>query len=247
MTYIQSLVRTACVLLPLVAWCFAAPGRVLAQSIHYVSQERRIEASNTERYFQNDPPDYVTRSDTKMATAPDFGPFDAAVSASAGGYSTISEHSTLRPDGISTAGEWSNYAATDNGVFSFNTLADAMFEVSDAPVRFDFAYSLRDPSTRGFAHQTDLFLKRLDGEGGDVFRVTPQFDPDLYTASGTESGTLPAGRYELRYFNSYLGDVGEFGRYDVQLTFSGMPEPASVGFVLIGGGLVALRRRRSAM
>ena len=227
--------------------CLAAPLSTPAQSIRYVSQERGIAASNTEEFFQSEPePGYVRRHDSDAATAPDFAPFDARVSASAyfGGYSNISQHSALRPDGISARGDWSAQAATDNGVFSFETLADVTFDVTDAPAQFDFAYSLKDSPYRGYARQVDLFLRRVDGGGGDVFRVVPAYDPDLYTASGTASGVLSPGRYEFRYFSMYLGDVGDFGSYDVRLSLAAVPEPASVGVVLLVGGAFAVRRRR---
>jgi hypothetical protein len=235
--------RLSCLLLG-AGGCLVAP-RALGQTIRYVAQDRRIAASNTEEYFVNDPlPDYVRRSDSKEAVAPDFGPFDAAVEASAGGNSRVSQHSVLAPNRIGVVGDWSNYAATDEGSFAFDTVADVTFDVVGAPVPFRLAYSLRDPSTRGFRRQVDLFLRPVDGAAGDVFRVTPQYDPDLYTAAGTASGALTPGRYQFRFLDSYFGDVGEFGGYDVQLSLGTVPEPATAGLVFVGAGVLLVRRRR---
>ena len=138
-----------------------------------------------------------------------------AVSANAGGYSSISQHSSLRPDGISTSGDWSTYAATDEGVFSFGTLTDATFDVLYDARRLHLHLLPEGPQSPRLCAEVDLFLRPTDGGGADVFRVVPRYDPDLYTASGTHSGVLSPGRYQFQYFSSYLGDVGEFGRYHV--------------------------------
>jgi hypothetical protein len=101
--------------------------------------------------------------DSQEAAASDLRSFGASVSANAhdaefnGGDRSVSKHSLPGPDGMKDVRRVADYATTDEGSDTFETLTAR-------------------PSTRGFDRRVDLFLRRVDGDGAVVFRVAPQSD-----------------------------------------------------------------------
>jgi hypothetical protein len=227
--------------------CLLSAGRLSAQAVRYVAQERRVESSVDEQYFSTEE-GTVNVSDADRVDATDFGLFDArAVAAKEDpryptGFSLVSQRSTLEESGISVFSQWSGFVRTDNGGYSLATTTDATFDVVGGPVAFDLTYGLQGPGVQQNGHHVDLLLRQVDGAGGDVFRVAPAFDIDTYLASGTESGVLEPGRYEFRYFDSIWNDVGDRGDNRVSLQFTPVPEPGAVG-LLLGGVVVAVGGR----
>ena len=233
-----------------VAICLMGARNLSAQTVvRYVAQERRVESSVHDEYFSEG--GTVNVSDDDRVEATDFGLFDARSDAAKSdppystGFSAVSQRSTLEASGIAVFSQWSGFVRTSNGGYSLATTTDATFDVTGGPLAYDLTYNLQGPGVQQNGHHVDLLLRRVDGAGGDVFRVTPAFDIDTYLASGRESGVLGPGRYEFRYADSITNDVGDRGENRVNLSFTPVPEPGAAGLLLgaLALGLGARRRR----
>ena len=250
--------RSALVPLALLAACLV-PSWAAAGPVTYVEQAREIEATIHEVYEFPDPAPDVVLDGNDSASAPDFGVFDAQVTATiasppAGqeaGFGRISQRSTLGQDGISIAGSWDGRTQTLDGEYTYRTSVDVTFETTDVQA-FDLNYRIEMPNFRPGV-VGDVVLTRLDGAGGTVFDVDatvldPNFDEP--TSAGSLTGTLDPGRYRFQFLHRVLSDEAGPGPYSVDLGLQGagtaIPLPPALWPALATAGLVALRLRRAS-
>ena len=229
---------------------------VAAGPVQYTSQTRRIEATLTEEYLVPDG-DPDRRTGSASQAAPDFGPFDATVTATVEdrppgrptGQNVISQRSALADSGISAEGNFNGFTGTDGGEFTSLSLVDVTF-VLDEVRNFTLGYAMEVPS----------FYSQIDGEvsltrvgGAAVFDEDLDFTQnpiDDTGAFGSRTGTLTPGEYRFVFRHSYETDTGDDADYSVSLALTpsgnGEPNPiplppAAWAALATTGGFGALR------
>jgi len=189
----------------------------LQASIVYTSQNRFVTARAEAALG--------TVVDTHTITAPDFGPFDASVSAEAidpifmvSGFGRASQHSTLDPLGFEVNGDWSG-GRTGQGASGGGTSS------------FSIAFTLAEPLDYTFT------VSAIPG----LFYMFTGPDGFTLTELGTFTGVLQPGEYFVSAaVSGSAGFPPSGGGFAMELIV--VPGPG--GVILPVLGLAGLRRRR---
>ena len=242
----------------------ASAASVSAGPVTYQSQSRTIRAELTEVRVDEDLEETRFR-DEDSAAAPDFGDWDATVTAeidaaslppgdSAPGVSEVSQRSSLSDAGITAAGNGRVQTLTQDGSFGFETALDVTFTL-DETRDFDLDYELGFGT--GTETQEQIRLSRADG-GTVVFDEEILFDDfgsDGDTAAiGTRAGQLAPGQYRFQFLYGVAGDIGDRIPYTLSLALTPTDTgpgpnpiplpPAAWSALATMGAMGALRLRR---
>jgi uncharacterized protein YegP (UPF0339 family) len=191
--------------------------------VSYLSQARSVGSGLNEVYEVYNPDtdefDEVRESAGDGRAAPDFGPFDAAISAQvdppagmSSGIAAGSQHSRLTDGGIFVSGEFNGHTATDFGGYGIESNLDVTFEL-DRALGYRLSYTIHSESTAFPRVRTVL----SQVGGATIFQDVRQRE-QVFT--GTSAGTLAAGRYRLVMEYQVGGDVGMQGPYTLQLALT---------------------------
>jgi hypothetical protein len=220
-----------------------AGGPISAQTVTYVEQERRVYAFSHETVYYDDPYGEEEVTDREEFTAPDFGDFDASARASAadfsGGY--VSQRSVMRSDGINASGSMGGSTGLD-GSYRWETVVTATFDLTGAPARYALTYAIDELTTPYYRHN-DFVLARVSPVPSTILDFDVPHEWDIPVTAGFLSGVLDPGRYEFRYRDETLNDIGLSGEYDWSFRLTPVPEPGAAVGVLIFATPALLRRR----
>ena len=223
--------------------------RVAAQSIDYMSQERRVRAFHEERFDDGDAEETVSASDEIVAN--DFNDLDARAWAQAvpqfpQALAEVSQLSSFSTDGIMASGRIHGQTWTLWGGYDWESVVGATFDVVGGPVSYELGYAIDRMEYDEGSRFNDFVLTAVSPEPQTVFDFdVPHEDADG-TTSGTVSGVLAPGRYAFRYRDESRGkDIGESLRYEWAFRLTPVPEPGSTAGIVVLAAPVLLRRRRT--
>lgn len=236
---------TILALRPVVCACALTASLPLASAgpmLTPISQQRTVEAEAAVRFGED------TASDIDSDGAPDFGPFNSSVAASAQLTSqpgtsagSASQQSLINPNSLSGIGSAS--ASAEPG-FAFEMTAsggsfyNVTFSLADA-TEYSFTGQL-DAGVAGSAGQP-LAQATLSDVGGDVYAVNTTSGPTAILSSGI----LAPGTYTIDVIaTAFIEASGESASASFDFNFTLVPEPASLLGLSFAWLCVGLRRRR---
>jgi hypothetical protein len=190
-------------------------GLAAAGPVVYDGQSRTLRADLSEQFPTGG--DDIPVGDSQSAAAPDFGPWDASVTARIAdppvpgdfnGHGTVSQHSTLTDAAITAAGTGSVLTDTIDGSAGIHVGVDVTFTLDAArDFSLDFFFTANELG-HGFA---DVKLNRVGG--ATLFEADPDFDRDDTVdgviGRGAGRGTLQPGQYRFLVNFSTGGAIGE--------------------------------------
>jgi len=131
----------------------------------------------------------------------------------------------------------------DDGSYEWTTLVAATFDLTGASARYELTYAIDDIGPQPYYRHNDFVLTRISPDASPVFQFAVPHDRDGPVTSGSLWGVLAPGRYEFRYRDENLNDIGLFGDYEWSLRLTPVPEPAGIGTGAAVAAVFILRRR----